>query len=243
MRIKFLSLILAAFAAIVPVQKAYAFFGGGGDIVYDPTNHAENLLTAARTLEMIHNQIQQLQNEAQMLINMAKHLERLDHSSLSQLNLAINQINILMQQAQGIAFDVQAAEQAFARYFPEQYQATVTYDELAADARQRWQYSMDAFRQTLRVQSHISQGVVADQQLLSVLVTESQGAAGMLQAQQSTNQLIALTSQQTAKTHQLLAAQYRADALDRARRAAAQEQARAQFRRFIGDGQAYTPLQ
>ena len=59
----------------------------------------------------------------------------------------------------------------------------------------------------------------------------------------ASNQLIALTSQQTAKTHQLLAAQYRADALDRARRAAAQEQARAQFRRFIGDGQAYTPVQ
>ena len=234
---KILGAALAIALALVPVTQARAL------AVFDAANYSQNLLTAIRTLQMINNQVQQLQNEAQMLINMARHLERLDYSSLSQLNQAISQINILMQQAQGIAFDVQAAEQAFARYFPEQYQATVTYDELAADARQRWQYSMDAFRQTLRVQSHISQGVVADQQLLSALVSESQGAVGMLQAQQSTNQLIALTSQQTAKTHQLLAAQYRADALDRARRAAAQEQARAQFRRFIGDGQAYTPLQ
>jgi P-type conjugative transfer protein TrbJ len=236
-REKILGAVLAIALALVPVTQARAL------AVFDAANYSQNLLTAIRTLQMINNQVQQLQNEAQMLINMAKHLERMDYSSLSQLNQAISQINILMQQAQGIAFDVQAAEQAFARYFPEQYQATVTYDELAADARQRWQYSMDAFRQTLRVQSHISQGVVADQQLLSALVSESQGAVGMLQAQQSTNQLIALTSQQTAKTHQLLAAQYRADALDRARRAVAQEQARAQFRRFIGDGQAYTPLQ
>ncbi len=236
-REKILGAVLAIALALVPVTQARAL------AVFDAANYSQNLLTAIRTLQMVNNQVQQLQNEAQMLINMAKHLERMDYSSLSQLNQAISQINILMQQAQGIAFDVQAAEQAFARYFPEQYQATVTYDELAADARQRWQYSMDAFRQTLRVQSHISQGVVADQQLLSALVSESQGAVGMLQAQQSTNQLIALTSQQAAKTHQLLAAQYRADALDRARRAAAQEQARAQFRRFIGDGKAYTPLQ
>lgn len=232
-----LGALLAIALALAPITQARAL------AVFDAANYSQNLLTAVRTLQMINNQVQQLQNETQMLISMAKHLKRLDYSSLGQLNLAINQINILMQQAQGIAFDVQAAEQAFARYYPEEYQATVTYDELAADARQRWQYSMDAFRQTLRVQSQISQGVVADQQVLSALVGESQGAVGMLQAQQSTNQLIALTSQQTAKTHQLLAAQYRADALDRARRAAAQEQARAQFRRFIGDGRAYTPLQ
>ena len=50
---------------------------GFGRIVYDPTNHAENLLTAARTLEQINNQIAQLQNEAQMLINQARNLERL----------------------------------------------------------------------------------------------------------------------------------------------------------------------
>lgn len=236
-REKILGVMLAIALALVPVTQARAL------AVFDAANYSQNLLTAIRTLQMINNQVKQLRNEARMLINMARHLERMDYSSLSQLNQAISQINMLMQQAEGIAFDVQAAEQTFARYFPEQYQATVTYDELAADARQRWQYSMDAFRQTLRVQSHISQGVVADQQLLSALVSESQGAVGMLQAQQSTNQLIALTAQQEAKTHQLLAAQSRADALDRARRAAAQEQARAQFRRFIGDGQAYTPLQ
>ena len=194
-----LGAVLAIALALLPITQARAL------AVFDAANYSQNLLTAIRTLQMINNQVQQLQNEAQMLMNMAKHLERLDYSSLSQLNQAISQINILMQQAEGIAFDVQAAEQAFARYFPDEYQATVTYDELAADARQRWQYSMDAFRQTLRVQSHISQGVVADQQLLSALVSESQGAVGMLQAQQSTNQLIALTSQQTAKTHQLLA--------------------------------------
>ena len=37
-------------------------------IVYDPTNYVQNVLTAARTLEQINNQITSLQNEATMLI-------------------------------------------------------------------------------------------------------------------------------------------------------------------------------
>ena len=99
-----LGAVLAIALALVPVTQARALS------VFDGANYSQNLLTAIRTLQMINNQVRQLQNEAQMLINMARHLERLDYSSLGQLNQAISQINILMQQAQGIAFDVQAAE-------------------------------------------------------------------------------------------------------------------------------------
>jgi len=66
------ALALAGAVAFSPAAAppAHAFFGGGfGGIVYDPRNHAENILSAARALEQINNQIQQLQNDAQMLIN------------------------------------------------------------------------------------------------------------------------------------------------------------------------------
>ncbi len=46
-------------------------------IIYDPSNYAQNVLTAARTREQINNQITQLQNEAQMLINQARDLASL----------------------------------------------------------------------------------------------------------------------------------------------------------------------
>ena len=42
-----LALALTAPLALTPMftTPAHAFFGGFGRIVYDPTNHAENLLT------------------------------------------------------------------------------------------------------------------------------------------------------------------------------------------------------
>ena len=42
--------------------------------VFDPSNYAQNLLTAARSLQQINNQIQMLQNQAQSLVNQAKNL-------------------------------------------------------------------------------------------------------------------------------------------------------------------------
>ena len=38
-------------------------------LVFDPSNYSQNLLTAARSLQQIQNQITSLRNEAQMLIN------------------------------------------------------------------------------------------------------------------------------------------------------------------------------
>ena len=48
-------------------------------LVFDPSNYSQNLLTAARSLQQIQNQIKSLQNQAQMLINQAKQLGTASH--------------------------------------------------------------------------------------------------------------------------------------------------------------------
>ena len=75
-------------------------------VVFDPTNYAQNVLTAARALQQINNQITSLQNQAQMLINQAKNLANLPYSSLQQLQSSIQRTQQLLNQAQRIAYDV-----------------------------------------------------------------------------------------------------------------------------------------
>ena len=81
---KLAALTAACVLAFGIAQPAHALFGVG-DIVLDPTNLIQNTMTAARTLEQINNQITSLQNEAQMLINQARNLASLPHSSLQAL--------------------------------------------------------------------------------------------------------------------------------------------------------------
>ena len=82
-------------------------------IVFDPNNYVQNVLTAARELQQINNQITSLQNQAQMLINQAKNLANLPYSSLQQLQSSIQRTQQLLAQAQRIAYDVQQIDRAF----------------------------------------------------------------------------------------------------------------------------------
>ena len=64
-------------------------------LVFDPSNYAQNVLTAARALQQINNQIVSLQNQAQMLINQAKNLATLPFSSLLQLEQSIQRTRVV----------------------------------------------------------------------------------------------------------------------------------------------------
>src|SRR3546814_17533808 len=100
---------------------------------------------------------------------------------------------------------------------------------------------MSADQQTRRREAQVGENGQADGATLSELVTASQGAVGSLQAQQATNQLLALSTKQQLQSQNLMAAQYRSEALDQARKAQAEEAARAATARFPGSGTAYTP--
>jgi P-type conjugative transfer protein TrbJ len=112
---------------------------------------------------------------------------------------------------------------------------------LAADAQQRWQNSMSAFQDTLKIQSQVVQNVQADTATLAKLTDQSQNATGNLAVSQATNQLIALSTKQQLQIQSLMAAQYRASALDQARNAQAEQDGKAQFETFLGDRNAYNP--
>jgi P-type conjugative transfer protein TrbJ len=208
-------------------------------VVYDPTNYAQNVLQAAHALEQVNNQIRSLSNEATMLIGMAKHLQKLDLNELAKLNSDIAAINELMKQAKGIAFTIEATEAAFKGQYPTSY-GSVTSKGLVTDAQTRWQSTMDAFEQTLVVQAKVNESLADDASTLSDLVSASQGSEGSLQAQQATNQLMALNTKQQMQIATILAAQYRANTLDLARKAQGEAAAKAMTKAFIGTGAAYT---
>src|SRR3546814_18132644 len=86
--------------------------------VFDPANYRQNLLTAARTLSQINNQIQSLQHEAQMLVNQGKNLARIDFPQLDQLRQTLGEIDRLMGQAHGLDFRVDQLGEPFMRRFP-----------------------------------------------------------------------------------------------------------------------------
>ena len=239
-RVSVLALALATPLAPVLTTPAHAFFGGFGGIVYDPTNHAENLLTAARSLEQINNQIAQLQNEAQMLINQARNLASLPFSSLQQLQQNIQRTQQLLNQAQSIAFDVQQIDRMFQQDYGK-LSISATDAQLIADARSRWENTVGGLQDAMRVQAGVVGNIDSNRSAMFALVDQSQNAVGALQATQAGNQLLALQSQQLSDLIAVISANGRATAMLEADRATAAEQGRIQRERFLTPGSGYQP--
>jgi type IV secretion system protein TrbJ len=208
--------------------------------VFDPTNYAQNILQATRALAQVNNQILQLQHEAQMLQNMATNLKSFNVSSLLKINSDLAAINQLMAQARGIAFTISRTQAALKAQFPTSYALGISTSALATDAQTRWQSAMDAYQQTLIVQSQVNESLQTDATTLNDLLKGSEASEGSLQAAQATNQLLALTAKQQIQIQTLMAAQYRAEALDAARKAQAEAAAKVTTQTFLGSGTAYT---
>lgn len=204
-------------------------------VVYDPTNYASNVLQAARALQQINNQIRSLQNEASSLLNQARNLTSLPFSALSALKSQVQQTQTLLNQAQRLAYDVGEIDQAFASRYGTIPVGT-SEAALIAGARDRWETSVAAFKDALKVQAGVVGNIAGTQATLDSLVSESQSATGALQAAQAGNQLVALQIRQLADMTAVVASGARAQAVDAARSATAESEGQARFERFMKQG-------
>ena len=210
-------------------------------IVFDPSNYSQNILTAARSLQQINNQVRALQNQAQSLINQAKNLTTITFPELQAITQTIQQIDQLMEQAKGIQFRVADLDQQFRSMFPSGFDAALTNNQHVADARSRLDTSMAAYKQTMTVQAQVVENIAADETALTGIVSRSQSSQGALQAQQATNQLLALVAKQQFQLQNLMVVQFRADAIERSNRTQAQTDAQSATTKFLGSGNAYSP--
>lgn len=204
--------------------------------VYDPANHAQNILQAVRALQELENQLRQLSHEIQMLENMARNLETLPvnvaHAIIRDRILRIEE---LMRQAEGIGASVEGIERDYDDLYPEAYSgAPPAQAELVEASRERWRQSRAAWRHALEVSAAALENNQADGSAIAGLVDESQTAIGQLQATQAGNQLSAVTAQQLIQMEAMLAAHYRAEAMQQARDLAEAERGRVRTLSFLG---------
>ncbi len=226
----------AALVSLTVAMPASAQFGG---IVFDPQNYAQNVLTAARSLQQINNQITSLQNQAQSLINQARNLASLPTNALSGIQQSIDRTRQLIAQAQQVAYNVQDVDRVFNARYPSGSLSGTSSAQLVGNAEARWHDAVGSFQDSLRTQATIVTNLDDTRSQLGTLVGASQDATGALQAAQAGNQLVALQTRQLADLTALVAAQGRAAALQSARNAADEAQGREQTRRFLAPGSGY----
>lgn len=204
-------------------------------IVFDPWNYRQNILTAVRSLSEVNQQIEQLRNEAQMILKMDLDLTKLGSTISPDLARTLGEIKSLMDEGNAIRMQVEETSREMQRLFPDEFAATLNGDDIARDAKARWDQTLSAYKRSADLQAKVSENVSEDSALLDTLLGRSRAAIGNLQASQAGNELTGLSVKQSLQLQQLMAAQYRAETLERSRRMAAEEEARIRFSNFLGD--------
>jgi P-type conjugative transfer protein TrbJ len=207
--------------------------------VFDPANLAQNLLTAARALEQINNQVLVLQNQALMIARMDLNLKPLGSTLSPDLQRTLTALQGQLTAGQGIALRLSTTQSSYEQLFPRQASAALTSDDALRNAKARWEEAYAVFQRAAFVQGQVADGIGGDTSLLAAAMGRSRGAVGALEAAQAGNELTSLNVKQSLALLALLAAQHRAETTAKARDLAAEDEARQRFKTFLGTGTAY----
>jgi P-type conjugative transfer protein TrbJ len=202
-------------------------------LVYDPTNYAQNLLSATRALEQIRNQLVQIEQAAAML--------RVNPLQLSpELSHAIDEAQALFATARAIAFEVDRVGADLRALYPETWDA-FALEEVLQRSDEWLLESRASLQRAMEAEAHSVEALARTQGRIAQALGSSTAAEGQTGAVQAGNQLLGVQAGQLAEIQALLAAQGRALQVERMERVARETRAREIQRRAFPDGPAPRP--
>lgn len=197
----------------------------GQQVVFDPRNHLENALQAARQLESLANE--------------ARNLAASPYDHLAGNSQSLRDMAELARSARGIATSVQGLERQFETLYPD--------DLTGTDALRLLEQSQARTTQARRTAEDLARTAAELERLgqgrgarLSGALSASRTAAGQTAAIQSSNQMLAVLAEDLAALRVALLAQSRLMAEATAREAADRE-AGAEARRRAWSRSAAAP--
>lgn len=202
-------------------------------VVFDPKNHLENALQAARQLES-------LANEARVLANQARELASSPYSHLAETSQALNDIGELARSAKGLASDVEGLQADFADLYPAVVQGAdplAVLEQRQARNDQARETALDLASTAARLE-HLAR---ERPRRLQGALTASQSATGQTAAIQSSTQVLAVLAEDLSSMRGILGAQSRLLAQEAARRSAERAASAQARRRFWGNEGATPP--
>lgn len=200
--------------------------------VFDPSNFAQNSLTAAHMAESLVNQAQQISNQL-------RDLEALGYSSEGTLQSSLGELQSLMNSAESLGLTQGTLDSKFSEMYPaygQQYQGDAAYKQQYQDWNQELRTSInDAMR------SHgLAARNVQEAGELQQLVTYSQSAEGNLQAVQAGNQISALILNKLMQLQEIIVAQGQAQSAYLANMSSKEEAQRVMSKHLWSDYEGYT---
>ncbi|WP_304928206.1 conjugal transfer protein TrbJ [Brevundimonas sp.] len=208
--------------ALVAAVLLAAEPAGAQQVVFDPRNHLENALQAARQLESLANE--------------ARSLAASPYSHLTGSSQSLRDMAELARTVRGVASSVSGLERQFESLYPDDLTGTDAL-QLLEQSEARTANARRTAEDLARIAAELERLGGGREGRLAGALDASQAAQGQTAAVQSTNQMLAVLAEDLAALRTIMLAQARlmaeATARDAADRASGEESRR---RRWAGTG-------
>lgn len=181
-------------------------------VVFDPKNHVENALQAARQLES-------LANEARVLANQARELAASPYSHINETTGTLKEIGELARSVKGVATDVDGIQRDFEAIYPAAVKG-LDPRQAQQQAEARNSKARDTAQDLARTAAELERLAQARPGRLQGALNASQTAGGTTAAIQSSTQVLAVLAEDLGSMRTVLLAQSRLLAASEARRTA-----------------------
>lgn len=201
-------LAIAAFIMLITANTSEAFFGVG-DVVFDPSNFGQNVLTATRMATSLANEAEQIQNQLDQYQDMLTHGERITHPQWSEIKGLLNQLSHITAQGDALAYSMPDLDGMFKAAFPGYKAPTDWGSEYEAWTKN----GLDTLKGVLKGLGIQHQEMASEQDRLQAIQSLSDGAVGRMQAIQAANMIASEQTQQMAKLRQIIMMQTNAQSV------------------------------
>lgn len=175
------------------------------DIVFDPTNHAENLAIALSTAKSVINEAEQVK---QGLTNLLKY-----DGSFTDVAPLLARLQEVLKRGQGLGYSMGNIDQVFKESFTG-YRPT---EDWQSEYKAWSEITLDTFKNTLNSLNLQAKDIASDDALIKKLEGLSNSAEGRDQLLQTSNMLASEMNKQMIKLRKLIMAQVNSENVYRAK--------------------------
>lgn len=228
---------LVVFVLSVLPPPVGALFGAG-DIVYDPANYAENLLTAARALQSNINEALQIANQLRQIEMEVRNLAAFPQGVWGDVQADIRQLTQLMESGQAISYAMRNLSSEFQRLYPG-YKAPENYEEAYGEWTNN---TLTGAQKALEAANQQNAMFAAEFARAGQIEAMSDSAEGAMEALQANNMLAAEAVEQLQKLRQLQMSEMQAQSAYMATEIEDQAAQKAAVKKWLESGKNYVPV-
>ena len=159
--------------------------------VYDPANHAENILSALRQLKSNLNEARMIANQVRSLAHEVRNLTKLPFDIIADFNGEFSDLFSTMGTINGMMQNLETLESEFEKLFPDflSQSGPEPRASIAEDIKIQIANTREVMLGAAKTGAQVLENLPKTKEELAKLMSDSQGAVGILQATQAGNQI------------------------------------------------------